>query len=378
MPAFNWERIENEKISLNLTVSLRYDQGQERYEDVKMTNFDGRQREYNLTVGNRITYLAGNHTLAQGIYYFNSWNHSNSRSKYRTLMPDGSYYYEEENREFEWLRAGAAGIYLQDDFKVVEDKFYLNFGAISEVFESTHEYTLCPRGGVKYFNNINIDQYYYNKDYSERHEATMLTLIPVFGLRYNFMKINALQVSFIFSILLHFSVVMIPAFRSVEGRIDFRKYRVVQLVDLEEEASRPREVVKKADGEIKPQQQSTVEHPEIRIENTTPSETGTDEGQFSIYLPFFRVMRLPEFKIRKRPVYPALAKIKGLEAEVLSEVYIDAEGLPRKVMIVKSGGEDFDKATLESLQQSVFTPALSKEGQPVPVRVRIPFKFELD
>ncbi len=89
-------------------------------------------------------------------------------------------------------------------------------------------------------------------------------------------------------------------------------------------------------------------------------------------------MRLPEFKIRKKPVYPVLAKIKGLEAEVLSEVYIDDEGLPRKVMIVKSGGVDFDKATLEALRQSVFTPALSKEGQPVPVRVRIPFKFELD
>lgn len=192
------------------------------------------------------------------------------------------------------------------------------------------------------------------------------------------MKINALQVSFILSIFLHFSVVMIPAFRSVEGRIDFRKYRVVQLVNLEEETSRPREAVKKAEGEIKPQQQSTIKNPEIKQENTPSSETNAVEGQFSIYLPFFKVMRLPEFKIRKKPVYPALAKMKGLEAEVLSEVYIDAEGVPRKVMIVKSGGEDFDKATLEALQQSVFTPALSKDGQPVPVRVRIPFKFELD
>lgn len=191
------------------------------------------------------------------------------------------------------------------------------------------------------------------------------------------MKINALQVSFIFSILLHFSVVMIPAFRSVEGRIDFRKYKTVQLVDLQEETSRTREPVKKAEGEIKPQPQSAIEHPEIRPENAVPAETTTD-GQFSLYLPFFKVMRLPEFKIRKKPVYPALAKTKGLEAEVLAEVYIDAEGLPRKVMIVKSGGEDFDKATMEALQQSVFTPALSKEGQPVPVRVRIPFKFELD
>jgi len=43
-----------------------------------------------------------------------------------TLMPDGSYYQEEENREFDWLQASAAGIYLQDDFKVIEDKFYIN------------------------------------------------------------------------------------------------------------------------------------------------------------------------------------------------------------------------------------------------------------
>ncbi len=97
------------------------------------------------------------------------------------------------------------------------------------------------------------------------------------------MKINALQVSFIFSIFLHFSVVMIPAFRSVEGRIDFRKYRVVQLVDLEEETSRPREVVKKAAGEIKPQQRSTVEHPEIRPENTAPAEGRSILHIFAIF-----------------------------------------------------------------------------------------------
>lgn len=192
------------------------------------------------------------------------------------------------------------------------------------------------------------------------------------------MKIKALQISFMLSILLHISVVMIPAFRSVEGRIDFRKYRVVQLVNLQEELPGQREVVKKPEGEIKPQQQSMVESPEIRKDNTSSSETNTEEGQFSVYLPFFKVMRLPEFKIRKKPVYPALARMKGIEAEVLAEVYIDAAGVPRKVMIVKSGGDDFDKATKEALQQSVFTPALSKEGQPVPVRVRIPFKFELD
>lgn len=191
------------------------------------------------------------------------------------------------------------------------------------------------------------------------------------------MKINALQVSFILSVLLHISVVIIPAFRSVEGKIDFRKYKVVQLVNLQEELPRASAVVKKDEGEIKPQNEKAAA-PEVKQENSSPVETNADDGQFSVYLPFFRVMRLPEFKIRKKPVYPPAAKMRGLEAEVLAEVYIDAEGVPRKVMIVKSGGDDFDKATVEALQQSVFTPALSKEGQPVPVRVRIPFKFELD
>lgn len=150
LPAFNWERVESENLSLNLTFSLRYDQGQERYEDARMTSFDGKQKEYDLAVKNRITYLTGNHTLEQGLYYFNGWGYATALFKYRTLMPDGSYYYDEKNEKYDWLRVAAAGMYLQDDIAILPEKFYVNMGVLGEVFEFTHDYTLSPRGGLKY------------------------------------------------------------------------------------------------------------------------------------------------------------------------------------------------------------------------------------
>ena len=95
-------------------------------------------------------------------------------------------------------------------------------------------------------------------------------------------------------------------------------------------------------------------------------------------MPFFKVARLPEFVIQIRPVYPSVSKNRNVESEVITEVYIDENGKVRKVSILRSGGVDFDKSVMLALNQSKFRPAFAKDGQPVSVKVRIPFKFELD
>lgn len=95
-------------------------------------------------------------------------------------------------------------------------------------------------------------------------------------------------------------------------------------------------------------------------------------------MPVFKVARLPEFTEKINPVYPLEAKLKGIEKEVIVEVYIDTEGRARKVIVVKSGGGEFDNATIEAVYKSSFSPALGVDGKAVPVRVRIPFSFVLE
>lgn len=90
------------------------------------------------------------------------------------------------------------------------------------------------------------------------------------------------------------------------------------------------------------------------------------------------ILRLPSFRTQTKPVYPPNAKMNGIEADVLVEVIIDGTGKTRHVVVVKSGGEEFDKATMDAVCKSSFTPALSTEGKTISVTVRIPFKFELE
>jgi len=189
-------------------------------------------------------------------------------------------------------------------------------------------------------------------------------------------KPDAFTAALLFSTAFHFSFLLIPAFRSIQGDIDPRDYKIVQLMDLETAQPQARPAPK-PDGDISVSKDSASNF--VPQEKPQPEpETSQGDGQFSLYLPFFKVMKLPEFITRVKPVYPAKAKLQGAESEVIIEVYIDAEGRPRKTLILRSGGEEFDKATADAISQSSFSPAISKEGKPVPVRVRIPFKFELD
>jgi outer membrane biosynthesis protein TonB len=46
--------------------------------------------------------------------------------------------------------------------------------------------------------------------------------------------------------------------------------------------------------------------------------------------------------------------------------------------VIKTGGMEFDQATIDAVSRSLFSPALSKDGSIVPVKVRIPYRFELE
>jgi iron complex outermembrane receptor protein len=62
-------------------------------------------------------------------------------------------------------------------------------------------------------------------------------------------------------------------------------------------------------------------------------------------------------------------------ASVLTLVTVDASGAVTGAEVVESGGAAFDAAALEAVKRWKFAPA-TRDGTPIPARIRIPFRFE--
>ena len=115
-------------------------------------------------------------------------------------------------------------------------------------------------------------------------------------------------------------------------------------------------------------------------EPTPPIEEPVEETQEEVLpepVPIFQVTNLPRVVHWERPEYPPQMKALGREATVKVEVLIDKTGKVRQVVVVKSGGADFDVAAVAAVGRSSFLPA-NIDGRPVPVRYRIPIRFKLN
>jgi len=88
-----------------------------------------------------------------------------------------------------------------------------------------------------------------------------------------------------------------------------------------------------------------------------------------------QVSQLPHFVTQAKAAYPEAARHSNVEGVVLLQVDIDSGGKVMNAQVVQSLGFGCDEAALEALQESTFTPAYDG-GQPVPVRIRIPYRFK--
>ncbi|MGD8560495.1 MAG: TonB family protein [Gammaproteobacteria bacterium] len=118
-----------------------------------------------------------------------------------------------------------------------------------------------------------------------------------------------------------------------------------------------------------------VEEPPAEPVQSSPEEVSSLE-QLPKPAPLFRLTSMPRFAHKVEPQYPAVMRALGKEATVKLEVLIDRTGMVRKVTILQSGGDAFDKAATEALLSSNFVPG-NIEGTPVAVRMRIPIRFSL-
>lgn len=87
----------------------------------------------------------------------------------------------------------------------------------------------------------------------------------------------------------------------------------------------------------------------------------------------------PAFAMRPSAVnYPKLAKRRGIEGQVLIEVWIDIEGQQLKQKLIKSSGAQIlDNAAIAAIKQWHFSSHIVN-GKAIAHRVQIPVRFKLD
>ncbi|MCQ1058479.1 energy transducer TonB [Photobacterium sp. DNB23_23_1] len=92
-----------------------------------------------------------------------------------------------------------------------------------------------------------------------------------------------------------------------------------------------------------------------------------------------QLVTTPTFATRPSPVkYPRIAKRRGLEGQVLVEIWIDESGKQVKQNLVKSSGtEILDDAAIAAIKRWRFSSHIV-DGQAIAHRVQVPVRFKLD
>jgi TonB family protein len=85
-------------------------------------------------------------------------------------------------------------------------------------------------------------------------------------------------------------------------------------------------------------------------------------------------LRLPLPYRRLRPPYPETARQAEAEATVDVEVDIGADGEVSKVEVVRWAGFGLDEATISTVRQLHFRPAM-RDDEPIPMRVLLRYNF---
>ena len=78
----------------------------------------------------------------------------------------------------------------------------------------------------------------------------------------------------------------------------------------------------------------------------------------------------------KNVVYPVSAKEAGIQGKVFVKVIIDERGNVTETSILKSVNDDCDKAAMDAIKKTKFTPGI-KDNKPVKTEVTIPIMFKL-
>lgn len=95
-----------------------------------------------------------------------------------------------------------------------------------------------------------------------------------------------------------------------------------------------------------------------------------------VFVPIYRVTRMPQPRHRVLPEVPDAFRSTGGEATVVVEVAIDERGAVLSARVVRGAGRDLEEAALAAARRTEFAPALVG-NRPVAVRYQIPYRFRI-
>ncbi|MGF1767458.1 energy transducer TonB [Enterovibrio makurazakiensis] len=151
------------------------------------------------------------------------------------------------------------------------------------------------------------------------------------------------------------------------------------------EEPKPKPVEKKKKTEIEPVKKKQVDKilpPPLKPEENVDSDpqdnvADAQMNQAKDSAPV--LVERPAFKVRpSQPKYPRIAKRRGMEGNVLIEVWLDKDGNQTDQNILKSSGfKELDTAALDAVKKWRFN-GYKQDGVALAHRVRIPVRFNLD
>ena len=87
----------------------------------------------------------------------------------------------------------------------------------------------------------------------------------------------------------------------------------------------------------------------------------------------------PEVRREHEAEYPSLARRRGVEADVIASVLVNADGTVSDIRVISCSAEGygFEDAAVEALRRFRFRPA-TRGGEGVSTRIRYTYRFRLD
>jgi len=184
--------------------------------------------------------------------------------------------------------------------------------------------------------------------------------------------------------LIHILLLMYFRFNLVHTvQEDIEDARVIKLVDIQEYIPPPPPVEKPPVKKIQVADQPSASEKIVSVDEeieVTDSAPAPVEYTEPVYLPQHKISKIPGIpsdRILERIIYPPMALRQNLEAVVYVELFIDEEGLIRRVSVLKDPGHGFAESAVKALEGLRCTPA-EANGVPVPVRYRYPIRFVLN
>ncbi|OEE75308.1 ferric siderophore ABC transporter substrate-binding protein [Enterovibrio norvegicus FF-162] len=152
-----------------------------------------------------------------------------------------------------------------------------------------------------------------------------------------------------------------------------KKPKTIEPKPVQKKISKPADNAKPIE-KIKP-----IEKPKKQATDNKPIDTRTNAQMNQAKDSAPVIVERPQFKVRpSQPAYPRMAMRKGMQGNVLIEVWLDEGGKQIKQALVKSSGFDLlDSAAMSAVKKWRFQ-SHTVNGVALAHRVRIPVRFNLD